>query len=154
MGRLVVKHSVNKVVIMSLEASDLVEVKYEVEEEGEDEVDCYPGLTSSQITLGDDVLFRLNDCQATGPEPGIEPWEGDGKLSLQFEDKGKWKKRGYTYSEKLNKLYIEMGKPVAVRFSLDSSVVNLRGTVVRALPVYLETLHRHKPVTRCPVHSS
>ena len=148
------KHSVNKVVIMSLEASDLVEVKYEVEEEGEDEVDCYPGLTSSQITLGDDVLFRLNDCQATGPEPGIEPWEGDGKLSLQFEDKGKWKKRGYTYSEKLNKLYIEMGKPVAVRFSLDSSVVNLRGTVVRALPVYLETLHRHKPVTRCPVHSS
>ena len=93
-------------------------------------VDCYPGLTSSQITLGDDVLFRLNDCQATGPEPGIEPWEGDSRLSFQFEDKGKWKKRGYTYSEKLNKLYIEMGKPVAVRFSLDSSVMNLRGTVV------------------------
>ena len=133
---------------MNLEASEFVEVKHEVDEDGEDETDCYPGDDLA------DVLLRVNDCQATGVEPGIEPWAGPAQLSFQFEDKGKWKKRGYTYSERLNKLYIEMGKPVAVRFSLDPSAVDLSGTVVRALPVYLETLHRSKPVSRCPVHSS
>ena len=142
---------------------DRVEFKCEVEDDGEDEVDCYPGEevveevedTDHFTIISEDVLLRRNHCQATGPEPGIDQWEGPAKLRFQFEDIGKWKKRGYTYSEKLNKLYIEMGKPVGVRFSLDqSSVVDLRGTVIRALPVYLETLHRGKPVGRCPVHSS
>ena len=136
-----------------------VKVKVEGEGEGEDEADCYPGeeeeVDPEQFIIGDDVLLRINPCQATGPEPGIDQWEGPARLRFQFEDIGKWKKRGYTYSEKLNKLYIEMGKPVGVRFSLDhSSVVDLSGTVIRALPVYLETLHRGKPVCRCPVHSS
>ena len=143
---------------MNLEASDLVEVKYEVDEAGEDETDCYPGdgLSRPQVCLSEHLQspLRIVDCQATGPEPGIEPWEGPAQLRFQFEDKGKWKKRGYTYSERLNKLYIEMAKPVAVRFSLDPSVVELQATVVRALPVYLETVHRAKPVTRCLVHSS
>ena len=147
---------------MDLQPADLLEmdlkVKTEVEDDGEDEVDCYPGEEvedNEQFIIGQDVLLRINHCQATGPEPGIDQWEGPAKLRFQFEDIGKWKKRGYTYSQKLNKLYIEMGKPVGVRFSLDqSSVLDLSGTVIRALPVYLETLHRGKPVSRCPVHCS
>ena len=143
---------------MSLQPAEFVEIKHEVDDDGEDEVDCYPGEEAEdtdQFIIGEDVLLRINPCQATGPEPGIDQWEGPAQLRFQFEDIGKWKKRGYTYSQKLNKLYIEMGKPVGVRFSLDqSSVLDLNSTVIRALPVYLETLHRGKPVSRCPVHCS
>ena len=95
---------------MSLQPADFVEVKHEVEDDGEDEVDCYPGEEAEdtdQFIIGEDVVLRRNLCQATGPEPGIDQWEGPAQLRFQFEDIGKWKKRGYTYSQKLNKLYIE-----------------------------------------------
>jgi len=154
-----VKREVKDVPVDELDCSPGV-AEVDCNPDGEDELDCYAGEEEVELELDTDNLIidgllRMNTCQATGPEPGIDEWEGPAKLRFQFEDIGKWKKRGYTYSEKLNKLYIEMGKPVGVRFSLDpSSVVDLSGTVIRALPVYLETLHRGKPVSRCPVHSS
>ena len=81
---------------MELQPADLLEmdlkVKTEVEDDGEDEVDCYPGEEvedNEQFIIGQDVLLRINHCQATGPEPGIDQWEGPAKLRFQFEDIGK-----------------------------------------------------------------
>ena len=60
------------------------------------------------------------------------------------------KGRGYTYSKMLNKLFIEMGKPVAVRFFVTGAKDSDQ---IRALPVYTSISARSEPVVRCPIHA-
>ncbi len=56
------------------------------------------------------------------------------------------------YSEELNKLFIDMGKPVQVGFSAGVSPPG--GLLIRGLPVYAEATYVKDPVKRCPNHAS
>ena len=127
--------------------SDLV--KTEIQDSGEDETDCIPANHRPGLLL--DTFRTTNQGQATGSNPTIESWPGLRNFRIEIEDFGNWKKRGYTFSRELNKLFIEMGKPVAVRFNIDPSLSSDpedEATLIRALPVYVDISYRASPVVR------
>ena len=127
--------------------SDLV--KTEIKDPGEDETDCIPA--NHRAGFHPDSFRTTNQGQATGSNPTIESWSGQRNFQIEIEDFGNWKKRGYTFSRDLNKLFIEMGKPVAVRFNIDpilSSDPEDEATLIRALPVYVDISYRASPVIR------
>ena len=127
--------------------SDLV--KTEIKDPGEDETDCIPA--NHRAGFLPDSFRTTNQGQATGSNPTIESWSGQRNFQIEIEDFGNWKKRGYTFSRDLNKLFIEMGKPVAVRFNIDpilSSDPEDEATLIRALPVYVDISYRASPVIR------
>ena len=123
--------------------SDLV--KTEIQDPGEDETDCIPA--NHRAGFLPDSFRTTNQGQATGSNPTIESWSGQRNFQIEIEDFGNWKKRGYTFSRDLNKLFIEMGKPVAVRFSLEPGDQD-EETFIRALPVYVDISYRASPVVR------
>ena len=127
--------------------SDLV--KTEIKDPGEDETDCVPANHRSGFLH--DTFRTTNQGQATGYNPTIESWPGPRNFQIEIEDFGNWKKRGYTFSRDLNKLFIEMGKPVAVRFNIDPSLSSDpedEASLIRALPVYVDISYRASPVVR------
>ena len=124
-------------------------VKTEIKDPGEDETDCIPANHRSGFLH--DTFRTTNQGQATGYNPTIESWPGPRNFQIEIEDFGNWKKRGYTFSRDLNKLFIEMGKPVAVRFNIDPSLSSDpedEASLIRALPVYVDISYRASPVVR------
>eukprot|EP00092_Neocalanus_flemingeri_P014889 GFUD01016080.1.p1 GENE.GFUD01016080.1~~GFUD01016080.1.p1 ORF type:complete len:567 (-),score=125.10 GFUD01016080.1:61-1761(-) len=150
---------------MAGNAEEFVIVKFE--DEGEDETDSAPmePLTEEgnswydatapiplRLKLTDSLLSSAQNSQSTSSLPSTEIWPGNHNMEYQIEDSGNWKKRGYAFSTLLNKLYIDMEKQVAIKFFIVGKPP--AGSVIRAVPVYVDIASRAQPVLRCPVHSS
>ena len=91
------------------------------------------------------VLIEWSLCKGT--QPNIESWPGEADFQFEVEEKGNSKKRGYTYSKFLNKLYIEMDKLVAFKFFMRQDYIE-HDLVIRALPVFIDVSERAQPVVR------
>ena len=95
------------------------------------------------------VTFNIPKPTATNSHPRLENDPGLHGFSVRFSQmEERVKKKGWEFSELLNKLYVVMDCWVLVEFRAPA------GFYIRALPVYSLPNDLTRPVKRCPSHAA
>lgn len=90
------------------------------------------------------------------PQPSVPSnikYPGDYQFEISFSQPSKeTKSTTWTYSEKLDKLYVRMATTCPVRFKTAHSPPS--GCQIRAMPIYMKPEHVQEVVKRCPNHAT
>lgn len=96
----------------------------------------------------DELKHNINSVSPTGKLPCMDNYPGPYDFETLLEETSH--KRSWVYSQKLNKVFIDMDKMLLVQFRLSTVVAGMR---VRAMPVYTTSDYINQPVNRCPLHA-
>ena len=100
---------------------------------------------SKIVIVSEDQSFSLSSRSFA---PNLQDDPGPYNFSVSFALLNENKKKHWAYSHRLKKLYIDMDYWLQVEFQAPA------GLYIRALPVFSQPSEIHKPVVRCPNHSS